>query len=441
MTKKFLLFILFLLVVNSLTAQIVTNLPVIKTPDRNTPTNPLQNFPRVNQPNNPHDPTIKNTQQRNNQAILEEVRQFENKRISEEQIKHDRIQATIEKGFGSQSDEAGTEHYYNAYNEINNMLEGNSPLSLKRALFVTENAYYGNQYIYDEFSDALKEDVRLIGLKIDEEKLERNDNITKNMMIFRYIVDTLRIKDKKNIYTHLPITYNYDDYESKKSFDSHFVIKLMQSGKGQCYSMPLYYLLLAEEIGADAYWSYSPKHTFVKIQDEDGVWYNLELTCKGILSDAHYMNNSYIKAEAIRNRIYLEPMDMKNSIAAMLIELAGSYYTKYGLDDFYLQCAETALEYMDNKSSGLLLKAAYQTKLTLFLAHLLEAKNPEEMKKKSPEAYKHHELMLELYRQVDDTGYEDLPDDLYAKWLEYTESERKKADKQRSIFINIPYER
>jgi len=441
MTRKYRIIISLLFVANVLTAQIVPDLPVIKTPNRNTPVNLLQNFPQIRQPNDPHDPTIQSIQQRNNQAIMEEVRQFESQRISEEQIKRERIQATIEKGFGSLSDEAGTGHYYSAYNEINSMLEGNSPLNLKRAVFVTENAYYGNQYIYDEFSDALKEDVRLIDLKIDEEKLDREDNITKNMMIFRYIVDTLRIKDKKNTYAHLPITYNYDDYESKKSFDSHFVIKLMQSGKGQCVSMPMYYLLLAEEISANAYLSYSPKHTFIKIQNENEVWYNLELTCKGILSDAHYMNNSYIKAEALRNRIYLEPMDKKNVIASMLIELAGSYYTKYGLDDFYLKCAETALQYMDNQSSGLLLKAAYQTRLTLFLAHLLDAKNPEEIKEKSPEAYKHHERMLALYKQVDDTGYEELPNEIYADWLGYIEGERKKAEKQPSIFINIPYER
>jgi len=70
-----------------------------------------------------------------------------------------------------------------------------------------------------------------------------------------------------------------DDYKSEKHFDSHFVTKLMRSGIGQCYSMPLYYLILAEKIGAKAYWSFSPKHSFVKIQDKNGVWYNLELTC------------------------------------------------------------------------------------------------------------------------------------------------------------------
>ena len=51
-------------------------------------------------------------------------------------------------------------------------------------------------------------------------------------------------------------------------FDSHFITKLMISGIGQCYSMPLYYLILAEEMNAEACWALSPKHSFVKIKDK-----------------------------------------------------------------------------------------------------------------------------------------------------------------------------
>ena len=114
--------------------------------------------------------------------------------------------------------------------------------------------------------------------------------------------DTIKIKDKKTgkTLTHYPVKYNYEDYESKISYDSHFVTTLMRTNTGQCHSMPLYYLILAEEIGTEAYWSFSPRHSFVKIQDRKGNWHNLELTCKSILSDTHYINNSYIKAEALQ---------------------------------------------------------------------------------------------------------------------------------------------
>lgn len=153
------------------------------------------------------------------------------------------------------------------------------------------------------------------------------------------------------------------------------------------------------------------------------------------------MNNSYIKAEAIKNRIYLEPLDKTNVIANILLELARGYYDKHGYDDFYLKCVDTALQYSQHNVDALVLKSAYQTRLTLVLGHLLNAPNPEIMKQKSPEAYKHYERMHELYAQIDAMGYEEFPDEIYAKWLEHLEREKEKANKLPSVFINIPKER
>jgi hypothetical protein len=64
--------------------------------------------------------------------------------------------------------------------------------------------------------------------------------------------------------------------------------------------------------------------------------------------------------EAIRNRLYLEPLDKVNTIAELLTD--------------------------------------YQTRLALTIAGLLNAKNPDILKEKSPKAYKHFERMHELYR-------------------------------------------
>lgn len=220
---------------------------------------------------------------------MQEIQQHEAmmNEVREQQM----IKSFIENGFSSYStiDSLGTSYFNNAYNEIEKMLKGNIPQNLGKALFLTENAYYENKYDYKDFQSAIKEKIRLINLKIEEEKHDKNSNLVKNMMLFRLLSDTLRIKDKANkqTLTHLPIKYDYEDYKSQINYDSHFVAKLMQTGKGQCYSMPLYYLVLAEEIGADAYWSFSPKHSFVKIQDDENRWFNIELTCKAILSDAH----------------------------------------------------------------------------------------------------------------------------------------------------------
>lgn len=50
------------------------------------------------------------------------------------------------------------------------------------------------------------------------------------MMLFRFIADTLKIKDKvtKKTQTYCPVKYNYEDHDSHINYDSHFVTALMQ---------------------------------------------------------------------------------------------------------------------------------------------------------------------------------------------------------------------
>lgn len=404
-------------------------------------------------PYNPHSPNLpvggfdSKAQQ---EAIMREVQQHQRQlqaasnneaqnHVQNEIQRQTDIMMLTKYGFPMQSEYEGTDAFYSAFDEISNMLNGNEVLNLGKAVFLAENAWHNNKYDYNDYKNGIKAGVDFCNQKIAEEKLDRDNNVVKNMMLFRFIADTLKVKDKTTgkPQTHYPIKYNYDDYESKISYDSHFVTTLMQTCTGQCHSMPLYYLVLAEEMGAEAYWSFSPRHSFVKIQDDNGEWHNLELTCKAILSDTHYMNSSYIKAEALQSKIYLEPMDKKNVVAEMLIELARGYYNKYGLDDFYLKCLDTAEQYLKNDLNAKILKSAYQTRLTLTLAHLLNAPKPEIMQQLSPEAYKHFELMQAQYQEIDDMGYEEIPVGVYAMWLDHIAKEKEKADKakQPSIFI------
>jgi len=145
------------------------------------------------------------------------------------------------------------------------------------------------------------------------------------------------------------------------------------------------------------------------------------------------MNSSYIKAEAIRNRIYLEPMDKKEVVAQMLTELAHGYYEKYGLDNFYLNCANTAIKHSSNQLNPLIMKAFYEERLTMTLANLLQAPKPEMMHQKSPEAYKHYEKTQVLYNQIDNLGYEETPDAIYATWLQHINDLKAKENKRKSL--------
>ncbi|MDR1554293.1 MAG: hypothetical protein LBS69_12665 [Prevotellaceae bacterium] len=408
----------------------------IRIPQLPVPTVPMPQVP------NPYNHQLNRQQQPNMYYNHDEHlrTQKQNEAIINEDIymRHNVALMLINTGFPSQSykDPKGTEFFYQAFEEISAMLKGEKSLNLGRTVFLVENAFYGNALNYSDYQNFLKRKVQFYNQKIKEEKLNGNDNLVKNMMLFRLISDTLKFKNTgiEKTLTHLPVKYDYDDYNSKNSYDSHFVTKLMRTGIGQCYSMPLYYLILAEEIKADAYWSFSPRHSFIKIQDKKGAWYNLELTCNAILSDAHYMNSGYIKAEAIRNKLYLEPLDKTNIVAEMLINLARYYYVRYGFDDFYLKCLDTAMQYLSNNLNALIPKAHYQTQLVLTIADLLDAQNPEILKKKSSKAYMHYEKMQKLYKQIDDLGYEEFPDELYTKWLDYIA--KQKAEQQKTFSMD-----
>lgn len=331
-------------------------------------------------------------------------------------------------GFPSHIGDPGTELFQSALTELNDMLTDKTPIDLCRAVYLVENAFYGGSEKYEEFQNQIDERVQLCRWRLKQLKLNPKDNLSLNMMIYSVMCDTLDIKQPgtERTITHYPVNYNLDDYDSQQSFTSHFVTTLMKSNLGQCHSMPLLYMMIAEKLGAEAYLSYAPHHSFIKIQDDKGAWYNLELTCRHILSDQHYMNHSYIKSEAIRNKIYLNPLTKKELIASMTAQLGAYYLVKYGYDPFVMECADISGEHYPDCTQALLLKSNYQTRLTLEIARLLEARNPNILKEKSPEAYRHFEKMHELYQQLDNTGYEDTPTEVYERWHNHVLTEREK---------------
>lgn len=345
----------------------------------------------------------------------------------------------IANGFPSRSADPGTEHFRSALSELNKMLTDTAPIDLCRAVYLVENAYLGNTQNYQEFQEEINERAQLCLWRIKQLKLNPKDNLSLNMAIYSLMCDTLDIKQPgtETTITHYPVNYNLDDYKSEIDFTSHFVSTLMKTNLGQCHSMPLLYMLIAEKLGAEAYMSYAPQHSFIKIQDDKGAWHNLELTCRYILTDQHYMNHSYIKSEAIKNNIYLNPLSQKELIASMTSQLGAYYLVKYGYDPFVIQCADTSLEHYKNCTQALQLKSTYQTRLTLEIAKLLEAPHPDILKEISPGAYQHYEKMHQIYQELDNTGYEDTPPEVYENWYNHVLAEKEKNKSTSTIRKHI----
>ena len=337
-----------------------------------------------------------------------------------------------EQGFPSRSRMPGTGYFYEAYRQIDGMLRDSLPLDLGKAVFLVENALLGNTLDYASYEKAIDERADLCRWKMQEEKLSSQDNLAKNNILFRLLTETMTIKQpgtEKRI-THYPVQYNLDDYRSRQDFTSHFVTTLLSTNEGQCYSMPLLYLVIAEKLGAEAFLSHSPLHSFIKIKDDSGRWYNLELTCRYILTDSHYVNNSRIGSDALRSGLYLSPLDKKEVIAGLMTQLGHYYYIKYDHDPFVLQCMHRSQEYIKTPVDAWRVESDYESKLLRTVMRLLRIKDADEMKKYYPGVYRHYLRLAELERNIRECGYQELPPEVYRAWLGHVEELKKEEAKR-----------
>lgn len=373
--------------------------------------------------------------QRQNDMIMQEVQQHEQRRLQQQQllaeIERDMNPREVKYEFPDQNMVAGTEFYRQAYEEISQMLKGEKPLNLKRAVFLTENAYFDNRMTYDWFSADVSGNADIIKTLIAQEGYDFNSPTAKKWGLQQFLADTLQLKDEKGkvTFTHKPYSYDFEDPWGKQDWSKQFVTKLMGSGKGQCHSMPLLYLILAEEIGVEAWLSYSPSHTYIKVDDGKGNILNYEATNGHYTTDVFVQSSGYIKAEALRNGIYMDTMSKREVIAACLADMAKGYAIKYGFDNFVLNCLEKSLEYSPNNVYALQLKSDYQTSLFFYVIDQL-GRPPVERLPEFPKAYELFLKMHEVYGQIDGIGFEEMPQDAYERWLKSFETERSSQPKE-----------
>lgn len=309
----------------------------------------------------------------------------------------------------------GTAHYRAAYKELSAMLNGTKPDDLKRAVFLVENAWNGNTGSYADFCKSIHQmaaDCRYLISRANEQ-----DNETCNMAVFEYLSDTTRVPGKAGLETHFPIRYDFDDFMGKQDWSKMFVTKLVKTGTGQCHSMPLLYLILANEVGAKANLAFGPSHIYVKFPDGRGKLRNLELTNGRLTTDAWIVGSGYVKAEAVRHGIYFDTLTTRQAVALCMFDLAKGYGRKFSMDKFVLDAVNAGLEVHPANVYGLMLKSDFYT-LWFAYAHG-QAGKPSLQQAKT-----NHPKLIEIYNQrnrmydlIDRTGYEDMPDEAYARWL------------------------
>jgi len=311
-----------------------------------------------------------------------------------------------------------TIHYKKAFEEILRLYNSNEKDALKQVVFLIENAYSDNNLSYVLYNKDIDQKVRLLRNLMDKENISNDDMLGKNYLIQKLFSENVTDYDKKSgTIKHNRYQYDFNDFFGETDWSNMFVTKLLETGKGQCHSMPLLYLIFAQEINAAAWLSLAPQHSYIKFPDNTGRnILNFETTQGAPVSNDWLMESGFINSMAIRNGIYLDTLGKDELYSTLLSDLALGYTNKFGYDAFFESIVDTILKLNPKSIQGLMLKS--DLLIPLVNTELKKAGNPpiEEIRK-YPSANKYYSLLMELYDIIDNLGYQNMPKESYEAWL------------------------
>lgn len=304
--------------------------------------------------------------------------------------------------------------------EILNMLERKVASSFKRAVFLLEWSYLKGNLDYENYCFEIETSANALRKFVNEKGIS-NYKTAGNFALFEFFIRPHQMNGYK------PFFYNFEDFMGNEDYTKQFVTKLIRTHGGQCRSLPMFYKILADEIGAEAFLAQAPNHLYVKHLGEDKQWVNVELTNGHLVSDAYIVSSMAISAEAIRNKVYMDAMSEQESLAFLLYELSLGYVKKYGFDSFVLLCCDESLKFYPHNLPALMQK--YNALRMIALEYMdKHGKKPDDFLRNN------HEAFLETKEKIETLGYREMPKEQYLKWLQEMEAEKKKQlEKNRRI--------
>jgi hypothetical protein len=399
-----------------------------------------------------------NIDQMNRQTIEQDIRNYELQRQQRDQALKEAYEALgIEEiGIGDkitgnsfpninynypENKAYGKTHYEKAFKEIMDMVERRSPNNLKRAVFLTEHAY-DTTLSYPLFERQIAKLVEIIQLQMKKDRILPNDNMGKIMTVFKFMADTVKVRNPvtEKMITTYPKVYDFEDFYGTHDYHKMLVSKLIRTGKGQCHSLPLLFLILAQETNTKAYLSFAPEHTYVKFMDKTGVLQNIELTNQMMTTDQFVLQSGFIKSAAVKNRIYMDTLGMDKIILSTLGDLSNSYVKKYGYDDFDLKLAETVLARYPSSIVANMHAANYYNILDYRIKQQYDKNKMNQIHFRMDEKFQQVRRKTIMWnKRIDDLGWAEMPPDIYAKWLGLlkTESMRQQFLDRKRMLTNM----
>ncbi|MDX2174245.1 MAG: hypothetical protein SFY56_14175 [Bacteroidota bacterium] len=377
------------------------------------------------------------TQQNNNNAIHNQSRQNSYNQVEEAktELKNTKTKKVSASRFrfvnaNSPNYKLKANTYIKAYNELNTMLSTDTATSVKRAVYVVENSYLQNNLPYNQYLKLIQNNVELVKYILKKEKLDPTNPDAVHYAIQKLFSDTLYIKQANGTIKKIkPFHYDFNDPFGEKDQSKRYVTKLLATHNGQCYTMPLLYMIIADEFKIKSYIAYSPQHSYIKFQTKNGTWYNFETTNGRLTTDAFVLGSGFIKSEALKSNIFNNPNNQKQVVANMFIELANNYSDQFGYDEFQQKCVDKSSKYNPNYIYTKVVQANYQTALTdLALAN--ENYPPKNQLQNYPNIVEQLNKRNALYDELDNLGFTTMPAEAYKQWLSSLKQQQEKQNSE-----------
>ncbi len=382
--------------------------------------------------------------------------------------------------FASDTNDSLTNQYYQqAYEQLNNMLNGKSILSFEDAIFVIENAYSDNRLSKTEFTETLNFHTNRI-LQLANANKDRvskpfqfensvlplspsgraGEGCLLNWAIFTYLTDTTFWKQENTYVTQYPMQYAKQDPYGNDKWEVTMVSNLVsstdeisrQSGIsstnnsaekaelsltkiGNCFSLSALYYIFSLRLQSNAFLSTAPQHIFIQHKGFDGNYYNVELPTQSFPGSGTIKTYTYTTHEAVANGIAMKRLSEKEAVALNLVYLAKGYEKKLRMmneelrmKEFELNCVNVVLQYDSTNLSALLLKE-----------QVLEEKIKNELANEAGyEGANEITGLVDMVTKLHDYGYEPMPSNMQELLLADMQSvSTKKSSKKIAPFQEI----
>ena len=319
-----------------------------------------------------------------------------------------------------------TKLYQDAYAEF--MAMDPDHFSITKAVYLTERAFEPSLPPYEIVEAEVKKLAEMVRRILKMEGLSDSNNIAINYAIQKLYSQSNIYYDpvtQKN-YNIPPFRYDFNDFMGEKNWRKMFVSKLIHTGTGQCHSLPLLFLCIAEQLHARAWLSLTPNHSFIQYFDENGRRYNFETTSGNLVTQSWLIHSSYANATALKNKTWLDTLSSRQLYAQCLGDLLNGYLISAGqFDDLAGEINQKILSIDSVNLTGLVIQFRRHISLRRELEKAAHYP-PEKDFPQYPALYAQHQLVKLCTQKIQRTGFQQMPEAAYQKWLKSLEFEKQR---------------